>query len=283
MDNKDFLQEALSCPNCPKDFEKEYNAFLKFQKLTSDTLNEFARICDLGKIKYHLTFGTLLGMIRDKGPMPWDYDVDVFVHFEDREKMWEALDSYLSSDYIYTTGEKQKVKQFFTRVAPKGYDTNSLHVDVFYYGGLPDDEEEIEIYSQKQRELIIARDSKISLPIHCTSQYRKLLIKYGIKYLFTPYKKIVGEITKGFSKYDSRISPKWANCNSNFGKYVFSTDLIRETTTITIYGNVYKIPEQYDAFLKENYGNYLVYPPIEERIKEVMIYSKHLQKHAKLK
>ena len=56
--------------------------------------NEFIKICNLLdklEIKYFLAAGTLLGAIRHKGFIPWDWDVELSVYSVEVEKKLDEL------------------------------------------------------------------------------------------------------------------------------------------------------------------------------------------------
>lgn len=66
-----------------------------------DTLIEFHRVCEKSNIEYELAYGSLLGAIRDNGQIPWDYDIDVFVAFKDKERLIETLKKNLMINTIF--------------------------------------------------------------------------------------------------------------------------------------------------------------------------------------
>lgn len=74
--------------------------FSKYQDIVMNTLNCFHEVCVKHNIKYQVAFGSLLGIYRDQGQIPWDYDVDVLVKYEDRSRLVEKLIQELSSKYI---------------------------------------------------------------------------------------------------------------------------------------------------------------------------------------
>ena len=63
-----------------KQFREIYLEFHEFQTSCA-TLNEFAKVCKTNEIPYVLAYG-YLGAVRDGGQIR-DYDVDVFVPFEE--------------------------------------------------------------------------------------------------------------------------------------------------------------------------------------------------------
>lgn len=55
-------------------------------------------ICRKHNIRYWLAYGTLLGAVRHQGFIPWDDDMDVFVHEDDFDKLAQLLQKELPDD-----------------------------------------------------------------------------------------------------------------------------------------------------------------------------------------
>ena len=49
----------------------------RLKKEETEILDYFVAFCKKNKLKYYLSYGTLLGAVRHKGFIPWDYDIDV--------------------------------------------------------------------------------------------------------------------------------------------------------------------------------------------------------------
>ena len=69
MDKKEFLVEVK------KYISDIYNEFFEYQSETWDILSYINRLFRENGLTYYLAYGTLLGAIRDRGAIPWDYDV----------------------------------------------------------------------------------------------------------------------------------------------------------------------------------------------------------------
>lgn len=57
----------------------------------NQNLKDLAVVFEKSCIKFGIIYGTLLGAIREKGFIPWDEDIDVFMIDEDRELLHSAL------------------------------------------------------------------------------------------------------------------------------------------------------------------------------------------------
>ena len=99
MTNEEFLEEALKSPECPANFKSMYKYFCTYQKMSIETLQEVTRIFEKRGIEYQLAYGSTLGAVRDGGQIPWDYDIDLYVPFYEREKLEAALATELDSKY----------------------------------------------------------------------------------------------------------------------------------------------------------------------------------------
>jgi len=53
------------------------------------------------QIKYWLNWGTLLGLYRDKQFIPWDTDIDVTVHVENREHVWDKIVKEMKAKFCF--------------------------------------------------------------------------------------------------------------------------------------------------------------------------------------
>ena len=272
MTNDEFLAEALSYERCPKNFENDYHYFCKYQKLSIDMLKEFVRVCDKNSIKYILSSGSVLGVVRDGGQIPWDYDEDVCVPFFERDRLYSALDKDLSNEYYYCAPERSSdYRPTIVRIVPKGYKHQVIHVDVFLLIGLPSEANEREEFCNEVRERVRARKyisqrlSDYPYPLKTKIHHLMLKCKYRLK-----FGKTVFEDNKDFyNRYDMRNSPYASAITANCGKRISSSKRFLEPVKYQCSTGSYYIPGDYEIYLQEKYGKWDQYLPIKTRIAEV--------------
>lgn len=71
----------------------------KVQKLTISLLQEFIVICKKNDLRYYFTGGALIGILRHKGFIPWDDDIDVGMPRKDYDRFLEILKSNIPEGY----------------------------------------------------------------------------------------------------------------------------------------------------------------------------------------
>ena len=98
MTPEEFLAEVTGSDICPPGFKEDYAYFLAHQKAVLEILRAFHGICERNGINYHVTYGSLLGLIRDGGLIPWDYDIDVFVPISQKGELHSKQLSKLMTD-----------------------------------------------------------------------------------------------------------------------------------------------------------------------------------------
>ena len=59
----------------------------QLQQAQKTILMESDRVCKKLNLTYCLAFGSSLGAVRHKGFIPWDDDIDVYMHIDDLEKL----------------------------------------------------------------------------------------------------------------------------------------------------------------------------------------------------
>jgi len=75
---------------------EDINNLKKGQKILSQMFKEFNIICRKYKLKYWCVSGTLIGVLRHKGWIPWDNDIDVAMLESDYQKFKKYAKNELS-------------------------------------------------------------------------------------------------------------------------------------------------------------------------------------------
>lgn len=281
MTSEEFLKEVLSSPLCPDNFEEIYKKFRKYQKITMDTLIEFHRVCEKSNIEYELAYGSLLGAIRDNGQIPWDYDIDVFVAFKDKERLIETLKKELDDKYYFYCPEvNQKCRHVIMRLAPKGYRSEALHVDVFYYVGTPNSVEERKLHIEQIKRTAHTRYCKL---VNCKEEAGGNVKKYirlmldKMKYSMKKIEDLKNEYEKLCQMYPIDKSDYLVSADVFADWYEFPRILFEETELFHTVDGTFRIPKQYAELLTLVYKDYMNIPDLDTRIREVMTHFNYLK------
>lgn len=281
MTSEEFLKEVLSSPLCPDNFEEIYKEFQKYQKITMDTLIEFHRVCEKSNIEYELAYGSLLGAIRDNGQIPWDYDIDVFVAFKDKERLIETLKKELDDKYYFYCPEvNQKCRHVIMRLAPKGYRSEALHVDVFYYVGTPNSVEERKLHIEQIKRTAHTRYCKL---VNCKEEAGGNVKKYirlmldKMKYSMKKTEDLKNEYEKLCQMYPIDKSDYLVSADVFADWYEFPRILFEETELFHTVDGTFRIPKLYAELLTLVYKDYMSIPDLYTRIHEVMTHYNYLK------
>ena len=288
MNADSFIKEAMDYSSCPKDFQAVYYEFQEYQNMTDSILREFHRICEKHKIAYQLAYGSLLGAIRDKGQIPWDYDADVFVDFHKKDELISCLKRDLSDQfYFYCPEINSSCRHMFIRIAPIGYRSEEIHLDVFYITGAPGQlgSEEMHLYANRISYLANAIYYKKVNPIEaCHGNWKRAIKLYmkKLQYCLKASKAMYSEYIKLSSRFDQNCATSAITPDTFCGdeRYCFDYTTIWNTKLIETDIGTFRIPVEYDDILKKCYGEYMSYAPIEDRISEMYKNCYRLKKYA---
>ena len=276
MTREEFENEVKKCNFIDNEFEKIYSKFKKYQDLAIQTLNELHNICEKNEIKYQLAFGSLLGAVRDNGQIPWDYDIDVFIPYNQKEKLINVLKKELSEKYYFYCPEINKnCRHYFMRIAPKGYDSSKLHVDVFYLIGAPiNDEENLNFDNQMRHLFNIRYVKKVKLNDIPKKKLLKMIIS-KLKYSFLNINKIDKKMEILCTKYDYDLSKKYIPVFDVYKHISFETKILKQTINKDTLFGTFRISSEYEKILHQIYGDYKKIFPLENRVNEMITsYSK---------
>ena len=253
----------------------DFKITTKIKKLWSyqiEIMKEIERICKKLKIRYFAGGGTMLGAIRHKGFIPWDDDIDLMMFREDYEIFCKAAPYELKSQFFlqsaYTENDYGcphiKVRNSTTTGATKydfGFKYNKgIFVDIFPLDNIPDDDDEFhqmcENIKREQRKVDIAVRQFFYVGNEIISDKEKEECKSYIDEVgvYRAYQAVERECTRYMFEKTKRVCCLAFHLNDyvNYNKSDFEKviHVPFEKTTICV-------PNGYDHFLTERYGDYM--------------------------
>lgn len=254
----------------------------ELQSIMLNIMVEIDRICKENNIKYWLDSGTLLGCIRHDGFIPWDDDLDISMLREDYNKFIEIAKRELPEKLFLQTFESDNKTQ---NPWAKVRDRNSILVSNIYEKGhtgvfidiFPMDF--YEIGGQKKNYKKFINNLLISYWLK-TAPFTRPFFKNIGKNMYKLFCKIIFTILF-FVKHSTLIKlssklEKSINSKSEKKDYIdygvevpFNAKLKYENIfplkEKNFEGVNLLVPNDYDYYLKELYGNYMELPPEDKR------------------
>lgn len=121
---KDALELTKAGAESPDEMfvfsDAKTHEFKTVQAIVFGILKAIDKVCKEHDIKYFLAGGTLLGAIRHKGFIPWDYDGDVMMTRENYEKFIAVAEKSLPDMLFLQTPNSDKDNHFYTKVRLNG-------------------------------------------------------------------------------------------------------------------------------------------------------------------
>lgn len=246
-------------------------------------LLEFSDICERNKLRYSLAYGTLLGAIRHSGFIPWDDDIDVMMLREDYERLIAICDTALDKT-VYRLASMHNQTDYFAPLT-KMYDNRTLAIqeygqiegspigvgiDIFVIDRLPNINQEA---FYKAAEKMRWKWGLASRKLFSTNSSSSIFRWVG-GFLYSIPLKIRG--AKYYrNKYDSFCSQYSRTNSDDIAVIVYGEGFQKEKMKMSDFLNRSKVLFERDSFyainspdkyLKQMYGNYMVFPPIEQRV-----------------
>lgn len=247
------------------------------QNNVMEMLKATVEICDKNNITYYAQAGTVLGAIRHKGPIPWDYDADIIVPNDQIDQFAECLNENLINDFYvdYFKVYKKSLRQF-PRIGLKGYSTETIHLDVFRLIGLPDGCRE-----REQHRAETDRLGKYAALLRTYPTWKFLakgkfyqageklgLVGNSVQYYVESFDQMCRQYPYERANYVANPSGKYGVKNI-FLKEVYGEGLIVKFKDFKI-----RIPSLYEPYLYQYYGDYMQIPDekeIEREMKKIFI------------
>lgn len=247
-----------------------------------ELLRIFDHICREEHIEYWVDYGTLLGAVRHQGFIPWDDDIDVSMRYEDYLRFFEVCDRYFPPNVRAVNYDRSK-----DCITPfRGYlqntsilledvlgDTIMAFIDIFFYTGVPENPylrrlDQIDMLWKSLRVTKTPLSEDKGNPVSRTAKkaFNRLVIDHN-----NP--KRTARVLKGMEKKrrnarpcgpDSLISPGYSSPNDYSSSVVRASDVF-PLSEVTFEGLTVMAPHNPDAYLRNQYGDYMQLPPEEQR------------------
>lgn len=258
----------------------------KMQLIETDILWEVVSLCDENGIRYYLADGTALGAVRHRGFIPWDDDIDIMVPRADYERLLTILDENLPPHLRLFHYKKQEECLFFqAKVIDLRYEIDrhvfsqqkrlNIWIDIFPLDGMQT-ERGLRFLWRKARirgRRFIALAARMQYhgdsPAATRSRVSKTMFFLDSLLHFSrrmDLKKHMRRLEKILSEVSMDAAPYYLNY---LGAYRFRecgpVAELDEGCPMPFEGQSYRIPAQYDAYLRRIYGEYEKLPPEAER------------------
>lgn len=239
-----------------------------------DIAERILDVCEKYGLKIWAEGGTMLGAVRHKGFIPWDDDMDFFMLRPDYDKLVDVSAQEFKAPYFFQCADTEK-GYFRGHAQVRNSETAAIipfdiwqpfnqgaFVDIFVFDAVPEDETQRErLYKEIQER-----------------QKKLFSYSYG-RGLFRPLKALLAERRLSFrpmfgyfKKMERLVSENPIHQDSLVSYPLFSVKLApRYTRRVaslekTLYlGFEYlkiPVPEEYDLFLRNIYGDYMT--PVEQ-------------------
>lgn len=256
----------------------EYLESDRIKKIELEMLIKLASYLDSHNLYYVLNYGTLLGAIRHKGFIPWDDDIDIMMPREDYRKLLELYKNgnvIEGCELLFSQDDNEYYYPFAklcdTKTIAKMEDNVTQHgiwIDIFPVDKVPESRKDSLKLHRKIRFLL-----RVIIAMTTDFKHIKPNIKVPVKFLFSIYGNIVGK--KKITNILERNATKFCNTNSRYvcpivaqsnsldGEMIEADFLI--PIKVEFEGYKFNAPSNYDAYLKNIYGDYMKLPPENKR------------------
>lgn len=253
----------------------------KIWNIELDLLTQLLAVCKKYDLTCWVIAGTMLGAVRHKGFIPWDDDIDVALPRKDFQKLIEVapnefeypyfLQTPRSDPYYYSSTIRLRNSETTGIISQdkKRKTNNGIYIDIFPLDSWPKD-------VKKQKRLV--RGVWIYNKLLFDRQYLKpdswknklyFCINKFVFWLYR-YEKLLDNFDTYCSQYnDQNLDMIAYVARGKVKKDGFRYAWSKEETTSTVYLDFENIqvpvPVGYISCLQKRYGDFMKFPPVEER------------------
>lgn len=255
----------------------------KLQEIEFEMLKIFVDICNQLNITYYLVCGSALGAVKYGGFIPWDDDIDVALPRKDYETFlqeapmrlpdWCFLQNHRTDAQFPLLGSKLRDSRttYVEKMCGKLKMHHGVFIDVFPLDGMyPDSEKRRfrnirkEVDAKRRVHLDYRRYGRSSLLHLRTNWYYLLNRLFGA---FEDTSAAIAEFDSYVRSFSTEKSRCWCNHANSASEEEFAPkEQYGAGTMCSFEGLQVRVPEQYDAYLTQKYGDWQADIPEEQQV-----------------
>lgn len=241
---------------------------------------EFDQLCRTYKINYSVDGGTMIGIIRHKGFIPWDDDFDVHMLRDDYEKFINLIESGIDSRFRVITWDNTsnyyhghaKLILVGSEISQASHltsdETSELFIDIFPLDNAPENS-----FQKFKQKWICYCLNKIVVTSGNFNRKKNLMLRVVDSLLLLIYHcvgrdKIISLINHYAQEYNDQNTNNVAYMTGGKNSYerTYSTRQMHNDTIYMPFENIELLClKEYGYLLKKQFGNYMEIPPKESR------------------
>lgn len=248
----------------------------EIKQVQKDVLDALVRFCNEQSIRVSVSSGTLIGVVRHKGYIPWDDDIDVYMPREDYIRFEQKFPDIFEEKYRlasmyrnpkwHLTFAKLYDTRTITELESRSTEPYGVFVDIFPIDDVPEDEKAFKSYMCKlgwmrfylndvrriTPEMSLLKKMVIGIHHFCLSLFsHQFLMRVRDNYC----QKFNGKgFTLGYANSYGPLQPH------PFPKSFFNDIILWDFEDRQVPGF-----READTFLKLQYGDYMQIPPEDKR------------------
>ena len=249
----------------------------EYKHILLGILIKIDQICRDENIPYVIFYGTLLGAVRHKGFIPWDDDIDIAVPREHFSRLQNAINA-VSKDYninfiflstnpdtIYSGGKICDTTTTLNESTFKPVTGYGAFIDVFPFDNFSENRiiRSVDFHYCRMLHKLEMHSSMVDYE-KTDSAIRNILRSAAYR-VTRPIKtqKLLNYMINHFQKFNKK---KTQFIGLPYERFSFDRTIFDNPIELEFEGHMFKAPRDYDAVLKERYGDYMTLPPESARV-----------------
>lgn len=254
------------------------------QLVALNILVHFQTICKRHNLRYFAIGGTCIGAVRHNGFIPWDDDIDVVMPYPDYAKFKDIAKTEIPHYFEISDESNTKYRGCYIKLhdsrttfiehkyIPYPDHYQGVFIDIFPLYGMPNNPKE---FRKRYRQYVLwtYQNYIIRYPYHYHKRIWAKMFYFLNTYaiLTKPYYYYQQKIENVLGQYSFEKSNEiifgWRMLPSKKSTYklVFPTQYFEDYEEVPFENISIRIPVEYDAYLKDDFGDYMKLPPIEQQ------------------